>query len=67
MLRNSSVQFKNQYNQANQHRLLRNRGPLYAPQFLWYRFALFTTKIAALRSAAVGRRYACGPAISGKN
>ena len=56
MLRNSSVQFKNQYNQANQHRLLRNRGPLYAPQFLWYRFALFTTKIAALRSAAVGRR-----------
>ena len=57
MLRNSYVQFKNQYNQANQHRLLRNRGPLYAAQFLWYRFALFTTKTAALRSAAVGRRY----------
>ena len=66
MLRNSSVQFKNQYNQANQHRLLRNRGPLYAPQFLWYRFALFTTKIAALRSAAVGRRYIFAASIARK-
>ena len=47
-----------QYNNRNQHQLLRNRGPLYAAQFLWYRFALFTTKTAPLRSAAVAWRYA---------
>ena len=46
-----------QYNNHEQHRLLRNRGPLYATQFLWYRFALFTTKTAPLRSAAVDGRY----------
>ena len=66
MLRNSCVQFKNQYNQAKQHRLLRNRGPLYAPRFLWYRFALFTTKTTALRSAAVGRRYIFAAPIARK-
>ena len=46
------------HNNPKQHRLLRNRGPLYAPQLLWYRFALFTTKTAPLRSAAVDGRYA---------
>ena len=66
MLRNSYVQFKNQYNQANQHRLLRNRGPLYAPRFLWCRFAPFTTKTAALRSAAVGKRYIFAASIARK-
>ena len=45
------------HNKHEQHRLLRNRGPLYAPQFLWYRFAFFTTKTAPLRSAAVVGRY----------
>ena len=48
------------HNKHDQHRFLRNRGPLYAPQFLWYRFALFTTKTAPLRSAAVVWRYAQG-------
>jgi len=46
-----------QYNNHDQHLLLRNRGPLYATQFLWYRFALSTTKTTPLRSAAVVWRY----------
>ena len=66
MLRINTVQFNNQYNQAKQHRLLRNRGSLYAPRFLWFRFAPFTTKFAALRSAAVGRRYIFAASIARK-
>ena len=44
----------------------RNRGPLFAPRFLWYRFALFTTKTAALRSAAVEGRYIFAAPIARK-
>ena len=55
-----------QYNNHEQHLLLRNRGPLYATQFLWYRFALFTTKTAPLRSAAVDGRYIFAASIARK-